>query len=239
MAQPRKMKEPELSPEEKAAREKAEEVRRSANRIGRQILTLTRNGLFVSLRFLDVALCQFDYLSSDQISGGPVNIKTIATTGQHLIFDPQYIIEQYMKDKQGLSRDYLHIVLHCIFRHPFVSENLNQEYWDLACDIAVENIIVDLDVKQTKTRDVEEIEREIKRIRGMVRQVTAEYLYNFFMAEAAANRDIEKWKKLFYRDDHRVWWEIAKQIAEELKKREAEESGQSASTRADRYGSRG
>ena len=225
MAQPKKMKEPELSPEEKAAIEKAEEVRKRANGLGRQILTLTRNGLFVSLRFLDVALCQFDYLSADQISGGPVNVKTIATTGQHLIFDPQYIIEQYMKDKQGLSRDYLHIVLHCIFRHPFVSENLNQEYWDLACDIAVENIIVDLDVKQTKTRNVEEIEKEVKRIRGMVRQVTAEYLYNYFMAEAASPRDIEKWKKLFYRDDHRVWWEIAKQIAEELKKREAEESG--------------
>ena len=224
MAQPRKMKEPELTPEEKAAIEKAEEVRKSANRLGRQILTLTRNGLFVSLRFLDVALCQFDYLSSDQIAGGPINVRTIATTGQHLIFDPQYIIEQYMKDKQGLSRDYLHIVLHCVFRHPFVSENLNQEYWDLACDIAVENIISDLDVKQTQTRNVEDIDREIKRIRGMVRQVTAEYLYNYLMSGTASQRDIDKWKKLFYRDDHRVWWEIAKQIAEELKKREGSES---------------
>ena len=153
MAQPRKMKEPELTPEEKAAIEKAEEVRKSANRLGRQILTLTRNGLFVSLRFLDVALCQFDYLSSDQIAGGPINVRTIATTGQHLIFDPQYIIEQYMKDKQGLSRDYLHIVLHCVFRHPFVSENLNQEYWDLACDIAVENIISSLGLNCTLCAD--------------------------------------------------------------------------------------
>jgi predicted metal-dependent peptidase len=203
--------------------EKADEVRRSADRIARQIIDLTRNGLFVTLRFMDVALCQFDYINSDRLTDNVTDVKTIATTGQHMIYDPQYIIEQYMKDRQKLSRDYLHIVLHCVFRHPFVSRSLNREYWDLACDIAVESIICELDVKQADTRDAAEINSEINRIRGMIKQMTAEHLYSWFMSGAAPQKDMEKWRKLFYHDDHRVWWEIAKQIEEEMKRRAEEE----------------
>ena len=75
--------------------ERAEKVRAEADRIASQILTLTRNGLFVSLRFLDLALCQFEYINSDKIRG-------ISTTGQHIIYSSQYVIESYMKDRQAL-----------------------------------------------------------------------------------------------------------------------------------------
>ena len=147
-----------MTEEERAAAERAEEVRESAKRIAAQILTLTRNGLFVSLRFLDLALCQFEYINTDKIKG-------ISTTGQHIVYNSQYVIESYMKDRQALSRDYLHMVLHCVFRHPFVSENLNEEYWNLAADIAVETIIDELDMKQTATHNCDEVSQEVARIK--------------------------------------------------------------------------
>ena len=142
------------------AAERAEAVRAEADRIASQILTLTRNGLFVSLRFLDLALCQFEYINSEKIRG-------IATTGQHIVYNSQYVIESYMKDRQSLSRDYLHMVLHCVFRHPFVSENLHEEYWNLAADIAVETIIDELDLKQTSTNDCDEVREEVARIKNL------------------------------------------------------------------------
>ena len=77
------------------AEERTERVREEAKRIASQILVLTRNGLFVSLRFLDLALCQFEYLSTDKMKG-------IATTGQHIVYNSQYVIESYMKDRQAL-----------------------------------------------------------------------------------------------------------------------------------------
>lgn len=196
--------------------ERAEAVRAEADRIASQILTLTRNGLFVSLRFLDLALCQFEYINSDKIRG-------ISTTGQHIIYSSQYVIENYMKDRQALSRDYLHMVLHCVFRHPFVSENLNEEYWNLATDIAVETIIDELDLRQTATKNCDEVGAEVARIKKMMRHVTAEQVYQMLLSGAFSQKDIEYWEKLFYRDDHRVWWEIARQIAEELKRRQEEE----------------
>ena len=199
------------------AAERAEAVRAEADRIASQILTLTRNGLFVSLRFLDLALCQFEYINSEKIRG-------IATTGQHIVYNSQYVIESYMKDRQSLSRDYLHMVLHCVFRHPFVSENLHEEYWNLAADIAVETIIDELDLKQTSTNDCDEVREEVARIKKMMRHVTAEQVYQMLLSGSVAQKDIERWRKLFYRDDHRVWWEIARQIAEELKRRQEEEA---------------
>ena len=205
-------------------RERALELRRRADRIARQIIDMTRNGLFVTLRFMDVALCQFDYLNAERLSDDALRVNTIATTGQHMIYNPQYIIEQYMKDKQVLSRDYLHIVLHCVFRHPFVSRNLKEDYWNLACDIAVESIICDLEVKQTATRDAAEISAEIQRIHGILKQqITAERVYALLLSDTLQQKDIERWRSLFYHDDHRVWWEIAKQIEEEMKRREEAE----------------
>lgn len=218
-------KENVLSAEELAARKKAQELKANASRIANQILVLTRNGLFVSLRFLDVALTQFKYLPSEAID-------TIATSGEYLIYNPGYIIERYMQDKQALSRDYLHIVLHCIFRHPFVSEKLNERYWNLACDIAVEGIINELDVRQARTRNSAEIEDEINKIRKLVKQMTAEYIYSFLMKEETSQKDIARWEKLFKRDDHNVWWEIARKIAEEMRRR-AEEEKQSDREKAD------
>ncbi|MBR2778774.1 MAG: hypothetical protein IKD85_01155 [Firmicutes bacterium] len=182
---------------------KEEEIRVSARNISTQILSLTRNGLFVSLRFLDVALCQFTYVSAE-LTDLPFRVRSVATTGEHLVFDPKYIIEQYLKDKKALSRDYLHIVLHCIFRHPFVSSKLNAEYWNLACDIAVEATICELDLRQANVQNAPEIEAEISRIRGMVRQMTAEHLYRYFMSHEVSLKDLDKWQKLFTRDEHDI-----------------------------------
>ena len=200
---------------------KEEEIRASARNISTQILSLTRNGLFVSLRFLDVALCQFTYVSAE-LTDLPFRVRSVATTGEHLVFDPKYIIEQYLKDKKALSRDYLHIVLHCIFRHPFVSSKLNAEYWNLACDIAVEATICELDLRQANVQNAPEIEAEISRIRGMVRQMTAEHLYRYFMSHEVSLKDLDKWQKLFTRDEHDIWWEVARRIEDEKRKRAEE-----------------
>ena len=213
-----------LTPQEQEEQERREAAMAEARKIALQILTLTRNGLFVSLRFMDVALCQFDYVSSEYAEL-PFNIKTTATTGEHMIFDPRYIIQQYMRDRKALSRDYLHIVLHCVFRHPFVSTKLKMEYWNLACDIAVENTICELDLKQTEVQNAEDIRQELERIQKLVRRMNAENLYRYLLSGQASARDLERWKKIFKRDEHDIWWEVARQIEEE-KKRKAEEEAE-------------
>ena len=108
---------------------------RQVDALAQNILRLTRNTLLVNLRFLDLALSQF------QLTSYP---GTLATDGQHLFYDTYYVLSMYKRERGRNVRDYLHIVLHCVFRHLFTSANIDRRCWDLACDIAVESAIEDL-----------------------------------------------------------------------------------------------
>ena len=44
-------------------------------------------------------------------------------------------------DGWKVARDILHVVFHCVFHHAFVKPPIDAYVWDLAADIAVENVI--------------------------------------------------------------------------------------------------
>ena len=78
--------------------------------IGTRILSLCRSELYLSMRYLDLALSALSYDLNLQT-------RTIATDGVHLFYNPNYLIHSYEDDPVAVNRMYLHIILHCIFRH--------------------------------------------------------------------------------------------------------------------------
>ena len=112
------------------------------NKLAREVLLLSRNTLLVNLRFLDEALSQFEYF--------PIESSTIMTDGKKFLYNPNHILECYKTEKEIPVRDYLHIVMHCVFRHMYISPSINRVYWDLACDITVENVITELELNSAK-----------------------------------------------------------------------------------------
>ena len=145
---------------------------RQADALAQNILRLTRNTLLVNLRFLDLALSQF------QLSSYP---GTLATDGQHLFYDTYYVLSMYKRERGRNVRDYLHIVLHCVFRHLFTSANIDRRCWDLACDIAVESAIEDLHLESAACNRAYAQEETLKELRSQVRPLTAEKLYRYFL----------------------------------------------------------
>ena len=113
------------------------------NKLARDVLILSRNTLLVNLRFLDAALSQFELF--------PIEESTLLTDGKHIIYNPKNVLESYKAAKEIPVRDYLHIVMHCVFKHMYMDPTLNRPYWDLACDIAVENVITELGLKAVTT----------------------------------------------------------------------------------------
>ena len=103
-------------------------------RIGDRILSLSRSELYLSMRYLDLALSALSFDLN-------LNTRTIATDGVHLFYNPNYLISAYQDDPVGVNRTYLHMVLHCIFRHMTQASGREPEDWNLACDIAVESIL--------------------------------------------------------------------------------------------------
>ena len=87
--------------------EKAEKL----NKLAKDVLILSRNTLLVNLRFLDAALSQFEFF--------PIEESTLLTDGKHILYNPRHILENYKTAKEIPVRDYLHMVMHCVFKHMY------------------------------------------------------------------------------------------------------------------------
>lgn len=108
----------------------------SADALAREILKLSRDTLLVNLRFLDAALNRLSWICTPG--------ETLMTDGAHIFYGPAHVLSSCKSEKELPVRDYLHMVLHCVFRHMYINPSLNRSYWDLACDIAVEYVITEL-----------------------------------------------------------------------------------------------
>ena len=102
-------------------------------KLGAEIMELSRNMLLVDHRFLDAAISKLTLSQSDKT-------ETFMTDGKTLYYAPLHVLRLYKAEKDSVARSYLHIVLHCVLCHSFVGKKIDRLRWDLACDIAVEQI---------------------------------------------------------------------------------------------------
>lgn len=112
-----------------------QEKQKKTEKIAAEILQMSKNKLLVNLRFMDMALNQF------RIFPKPEATPFTASDGNVYLYDPGHILKAYMLDENLPIRNFLHTVLHCVFKHFFVGTLVDQKMWDLACDIAVEGDI--------------------------------------------------------------------------------------------------
>ncbi|MDR1644049.1 MAG: VWA-like domain-containing protein [Clostridiales bacterium] len=165
--------------------------------IARDILLLSRNTLLVKLRFMDAALCELTLEQSPT---------TLSTDGRRLHYGLEYVLGAYKREKEAVVRDYLHIVMHCIFRHLFVSTLVNQACWDLACDIAVESAISELNIKAADSARARAQAAAIIKLKGKVNMLTAEKLYRYFLDENYTDGQVAALRQSFLADDHMPWY---------------------------------
>ena len=96
-----------------------------------QIWDACRRELFVIYPHLDSAF-------SALIWNGSILEDRFGTDGETILCNPQWILSQYAKAPVIVRRGYLHMLLHCLFLHPFHSHS---SISSLALDMAVEQII--------------------------------------------------------------------------------------------------
>lgn len=82
-----------------------------------------------------------------------MGVHPVGTDGTVLYYQPEELMEQFRRSQEKVNRIYLHSLLHCIFLHCFPEKDeegnpaVDVQYWNLACDITVENIIDGLYLK--------------------------------------------------------------------------------------------
>lgn len=174
------------------------EMKEKQKQLAQKILTISRNTLLVRFRFLDIALSQFQWI--------PIEKSTLQTDGKHIFYNPLHVLSCYKSAKEIPVRDYLHMVLHCVFRHMFMNPSINRLYWDLACDIAVENVIGELRLGATAAPRELLQAKQIAAIKPHLKYVTAEVIYAYLLQAMPDSTQIETIHSLFCADDHTLWY---------------------------------
>lgn len=166
--------------------------------IGRKILYMARNELYVRMHFLDVALSAFAYEMD-------VSMNPAGTDGLAIFFNPQELGGWYREDRFRVNRLYLHILLHCMFRHMVKRGGREEELWNLSCDITTEYVIDGLDIRNVRA-GWSHLRRECyRKLEKEMKVPTAEKVYRMLEAEQLPKRDLDRLMQEFCVDDHRYW----------------------------------
>ncbi|MBQ2678829.1 MAG: metallopeptidase [Firmicutes bacterium] len=168
------------------------------NRLAEDVLNLAKNTLTVNFRFLDIALGQFEY--------APQPDADIATDGFYLYYDPYFVLNEYKEEKDAMTRNYMHLVLHCIYRHMFVNQNIDQDYWDLACDMAVENTINEMNSPSCSCARQYRQLSELEKLTDKVKPFTAEKIYRYLLRKGLSPERLHRLRMLFMGDNHEPWY---------------------------------
>ncbi len=199
------------------------------NKLAREVLVLSRNTLLVNLRFLDSALSRLEYF--------PIDDSYLLTEGTHILYNPKYLLDCYKMEKEMPVRDYLHITLHCIFRHMYMDPKLNRLYWDLACDIAVECIISELNLKATASKREKEQIPYINGFKKQLKNLTAEKIYHYLTERYATEEKVMELQEIFFADNHAIWYMTEEQMQKKYglvfvgNNSDEQEDGEGGSTR--------
>ena len=175
-----------------------DDAKRKTSELALEVLLLSRNQLLVNLRFLDAALSRLEPQELPEL--------TYATDGRTLAYDPRHVLKCYKQERAIPVRDYLHIVLHCIYRHMFVHTLVDHTAWDLACDIAAEYTITGLGLKATAAWREAKQQTVYQKLEKEIGTLTAEKLYRYYLDRKMTPVEMADLRGLFYADDHRVWY---------------------------------
>lgn len=182
-----------------------------ATRLGLEIIEECRVQLMLKFRFLDIALWKME--ARQVVSQGRY---ALATDGTHVYFEPYTVIGRFDAGFNEIVRDYLHLVMHCLFRHPFDATHASTEAWFLACDVIAENAAMEL-CGQRFVSGLDGKRREAlgELTRLCVGRLTPGNLYGLFLRSIRANdRDatsiitggrLMELHALFERDSHKAW----------------------------------
>jgi len=105
-----------------------------------------------------------------------------------------------------MVRGYLHVILHCVFRHNFINTLVNKDYWNLACDIAVENSITEMALPSTETVQSASQQRTLFTLKENIKPFTAEKIYSYFLNNPPSSMELHQMSIMFYFDDHTIWY---------------------------------
>lgn len=168
--------------------------------LAQKILSYARDSILINMRFLDVAVSALS-LKPQKDSG------CIASDGSCIFYDPVFLLKKYKEEPAFAVRIYLHMILHMIFYHSFRYDKVEQELWNMAADIAVENTILELSLPGSSMNKDEGALCRLKVLKEDISALTAERIYRYFRNTSVSHMEMAEYTKYFCMDSH-VYWTV-------------------------------
>ena len=167
--------------------------------MGKRILDASRTELYLSMRFLGPALHSLGWIMD-------LSTAFVGTDAAMIRFNPNYLFQLYVNRPRFLNRTYLHMILHCVFRHMFTArEKEDRELWDLASDIAVDAIIDSMEYRAVAELTPEYRQKWYSRLEEEIHVLTAERIYQYFIERKRNYLEEMQLAQFFAYDDHSFW----------------------------------
>ena len=164
------------------------------------ILKNSRNEMAVAMRFLQSAFGALRLTVSGETD-------VMGTDGKLLFASPTWLLNTFIQNKVWINRMYLHELLHCLFCHLWnrkVKEESDQRLWNLAADIAVENVMDDLYEKAVYIRPNSFRREKYRQWKEKKNVLTADAM--FYLLMECEENEIIRLEQEFRRDDHHFWY---------------------------------
>lgn len=167
--------------------------------MGKRILDASRTDLYLSMRFLGPALHSLGFIMD-------LSTTMVGTDAAYIRFNPNHLFRLYVDRPRRLNRTYLHMILHCVFRHMFTARKKeDRELWDLSCDIAVTSIIDSMDYRAVAELTPEFRQRVYDLLQEEIHVLTAERIYQYFLERKRNYMEELQLAAAFALDDHSFW----------------------------------
>jgi len=167
-------------------------------KVSLEILKLSRNELYMKMRFLDVALSSFFFVMDE-------GIERTGTDGRAIYYNPRWLGGLFREDRCSANRVYLHMVMHGIFRHMVRRKGRDKRYYDLACEIAVESIIDGMNHRPVR-RSRTFLRRETyRKLQEKMKVLTADKIYAELLKWKLEEAQVQRLEEEFLTDSHVYW----------------------------------
>ncbi len=178
---------------------------------GLRVLDAARTELYIDMRFMGAALSSLSYEMD-------LSTTTVGTDAVSIRFNPTYILKLFVEEPGKLNRTYVHMLLHCIFRHMYTSSKYEDtRLYDLCADIVVESLLDTMDYRCIYRVSSDFRDRWIALLEKELKVLTVEKLYRYFSdpEHEPKEREYEKLENEFRLDDHGFWLRLQDENSDE------------------------
>ena len=167
--------------------------------MGQKILSYARTELYLSMHFMGDALGSLSFVMD-------LSTRTIGTDAVSIRFNPSWLRELFLTRQQMLNRTYIHMLMHCLFRHMYAARDFEDaDLFDLCADIAVESVIDTMEYPAIARLYSQLREEWYEKLTQKVHILTAQKLYRYFQENPLGEEEEKRLRREFCLCDHRFW----------------------------------